>query len=125
MSLPFNPLQLQTYDITQKDQARMFVLQLANMLNQAFTPNGLAAILATAGVLQPGAMSSAANTLIGNNTGAAAADAGLTVAQVGAMFAGSAAINGSALVANSVTAAQVKSSLTDLGSPAGNSTIDT
>src|ERR1700756_1692992 len=82
MSLPFNPLQLQTYDLTQKDQARMFVLQLANLLSQAFTPNGLAAILATAGVLQPGAMSSAANTLIGNNTGSTAADTGLTTSQV-------------------------------------------
>src|ERR1700756_1112820 len=107
MSLPFNPLQLQTYDITQKDQARMFVLQLANMLNQAFTPNGLAAILATAGVLQPGAMSSAANTLIGNNTGSAAADAGLTVAQVAAMFNGQ----------NQLAATALKNSLTDLGSP--------
>jgi hypothetical protein len=83
MSLPFNPLQLQTYDITQKDQARMFVLQLANMLNQAFTPNGIAAILANSAAL------------------------------IGALGAGS------------VGAAQVSTSLSDLGSPAGNSTIDT
>jgi hypothetical protein len=83
MPLPFNPTQLQTYDITQKDQARMFVLQLANMLTQALTPSGLAAVLNNS------------SSLIG------------------------------ALGPGVVTPTQEATSLNDLGSPAGNSTVDT
>jgi hypothetical protein len=83
MPLPFNPIQLQTYDISQKVQARMFVLQLANMLTQALTPSGLAAVL--------------------NNS----------AALIGALAPGV------------VTPTQEATSLNDLGSPAGNSTVDT
>ncbi len=63
MPFPFNPQQIQTYDLTQKDQARVFVQQLSIMMNQLMTPNGLAAILQTSGSLPAGALSSVATSL--------------------------------------------------------------
>ncbi|SRR6266566_403481 len=63
MPFPFNPQQLQTYDLTQKDQAHVFVQQLAIMMNQLMTPNGLAGILQTAGMIPDSALVTVATSL--------------------------------------------------------------
>src|SRR6266478_8789467 len=78
MPLPFNPVQLQTYDITQPSQARMFVLQLANMLTQALTPNGIAALINGSGVINgsallPGSVTSPDLFLVSTDFGSVAA----------------------------------------------------
>jgi hypothetical protein len=82
MATTYTPLVLKGLDLEDPKQLRAFQMQICDFLNAAFTASGISNAINGTALLVPSAMMSAANTLIGNNTGATAADAGLTVAQV-------------------------------------------